>query len=62
MPRKPSWVWQYATVSEDRQDAICNICKESVTYDGSPSAITKHVTKKHALSGTVNDCQKSSNE
>ena len=44
-PRK-SWVWKYSIPSEDGIFVTCNIC-DSISFNGSTSAIIKHLRGKH---------------
>ncbi|XP_058799068.1 E3 SUMO-protein ligase ZBED1-like [Phymastichus coffea] len=48
--RMNSWVWNYATIADDKKSATCNLCNKSISYSNSPSAISNHLKSIHKRS------------
>ena len=45
--KRKSWVWQFARLSDDNKEILCNICSASISYNQSTSAINKHLRFFH---------------
>lgn len=50
MPRRKSWIWKYASPSENEAQASCKVCGDIISYGGSTLALNKHLKQKHKLS------------
>jgi len=48
-----SWVWKYVVPTKDEIKATSKICGDTLSYNGSTSALNKHLKYKHKLSSTL---------
>ena len=46
--KKTSWVWEYMTRMNDSQVA-CNQCSKTLSFHGSTSSLSSHLTALHSL-------------
>jgi len=52
---RKSWIWKYAVPAEDETKATCKIYDDALSYNGSTSALNKHLKYKHKLSSILED-------